>query len=303
MTRTRVFLISAAFLGLAGIAGYQARIADRQEREIAVLRRRAAELIADATSLRRQHDATARDLAEAERQLAELPAPPPADPSLSPQRRDEMKAWLGRVKQLRRLFEERPLQRIPELQFLTDQDWLRIAKIVNFESEEGIRRALAAARNTAISNFTQRLTPGLRQLAKSPNADGATTALALLPFLAQPVDATLLDRYELSKISSTRLGGRVEWIVQNKAPVDEDYDSCVRISASESGSFGSSSMPGVLGWIPNFNERLMRAANDYAAAKNGSAPPDVADVIAYFKPPLDPATAEKARRALLERRK
>ena len=125
----------------------------------------------------------------------------------------------------------------------------------------------------------------------------------MLPFLAQPVDATILDRYGLSKISSTRLGGRVEWIVQNKAPIDEDFDSCIQISASESGSFGSSAMPGPLGWIPDFNERLMGAIRAYAAAKNSSATPDIADIMPYFKPALDPATAEKAIHALREKQK
>lgn len=303
MTRARVYFLGTTFLALAGIAGYEARIAGRQERELATLRRRTAQLTADAVWLRRQRDATASDLAEAERQLAELPPLRPADPSVSAQRRNEMKTWLGRVKQLRRLFEERPNQRIPELQFLTDQDWLRIAKNVNFDSEDGTRRALAAARNTAISNFTQRLSDGLRKLAKSPNADSSATIRDLMPFLAQPVEATLLDRYELSKTSSTRLGGRTEWIVQNKAPIDEDYDGRVKINASESGSFGSSSMPGVLGWIPDFQERMMQAVKDYSAAKNGSAPPEIADVIPYFKPPLDPATAGKAIRAMLEKQK
>ncbi len=303
MTRLNVYLFATAFLVLAGVFGYQARVAHQHAQELAVLHKRSAQLTAETASLRRQHDASSRDLGEAERQLASLPTPRSADPSVSPERRGEMKTWLGRVKRLRQLFEERPDQQIPEMQFLTDQDWLRVAKTVSFESEEATRRSLAAIRDTAISNFTQRLSAPLRELAKSPNADGLTTILALTPFLTQPVDTTILDRYELVKFPSTRLGGRFEWSVQNKAPIDEDYDSRVQISASESGSYGASSKPGVLGWIPDFQERLMRAAKDYAAAKKDPSPPDMAELIAYFRPPLDPTTAEKAARAMRERRK
>jgi hypothetical protein len=205
------------------------------------------------------------------------------------------------VKQLRRLFDERSDQRIPELQFLTDQDWLRVAKNVNFDSEESTRRALAAARDTAVNHFTQRLSEGLRKFAKAPNLDGSASILALMGFLTPPIDVAILDRYELSKISSTRLGGKVEWIVQNKAPIDVDYDSRVRISASEVGSYASSSTPGVLGWIPDFQERMMSAAKDYTAERK-APPADLTDILPYFRPPLDPITAEKALKAMRDRK-
>ena len=61
----------------------------------------------------------------------------------------------------------------------------------------------------------------VQSVAKAPNADGSMGVLALTPFLSQPVDVSILDRYELSKISSTRIGGRVEWIVQKPPPFKE----------------------------------------------------------------------------------
>ncbi len=305
MTRPTVYGFVAAFIVLAGLARYEMQVASRQNQALVALRQRAAQLAAESASLRRERDATAQDLAAAEQQLAAVSKPRPDDPTFPPERRNEMKAWLSRVKNLHQLFDARPDQRIPEMQFLTDQDWLRVAKNARFDTEDDARRALAAMRDAAISHFTPQLSAALRKLIKSPGIDGLLNIYVLAPLLERPGDAPLLERYELVKglPDGLRLGGEVTWTVQTKAPVDAGYDSRVYVSASDSGSFGFSSAGAPAAWIPNFGERLTRATKDYTAARNGSTPVGLADILPFFNPPLDPAVAQNLLKTERERKR
>src|SRR4051812_24395987 len=117
MSRHHLFLFAAVVLALLGYMGFEVRIARRQEEELAALRQRAAKIEGEAAALRLEQNTVARDLAEAERQLAALPSSS-ADPKDSPERRSQLDTWLGRVRQLHRLFDTEPGQRIPEMQFL-----------------------------------------------------------------------------------------------------------------------------------------------------------------------------------------
>ncbi|MCX6952637.1 MAG: hypothetical protein NTV51_10810 [Verrucomicrobia bacterium] len=302
MKRPHRIVLVAGLLALLGSFGYATFVVLRRSAQLEELRQRAAQLAAESSALRRACDADLRNLAEAERQLAALPPLRDGDPSLSPERRTEIKAWLGRVKQLRRLFEERPDQRIPEMQFLTEQDWLRVTRNSELASDEGRRRALAAARDAAISQFTPQLMAALRTFARTAVIDSSPTIFALGPFFEKPVDPALLARYELRKAPPSGMRGNVEWSARNQSPIDPDYDSQFYVQASDVGNSGGGGVSAPLAWIPNFGERLARAAKDFAAA--GKTPAGgLGEVLPFFNPPLAPSTVEKILKAERERQK
>ena len=293
MTRRSLLVLSLAASALVGVVGYETRLAQRQDEPLRTLRRQVAELTRETSALQRERDTLARDLAEAERQLAALPPLRPAAPGVSPERHAEMKAWLARVKHLHRLFDERPAQRIPEMQFLTEEDWLRVAKDIQFDSDEETRRALAALRTAATERFKPRLMSALRSFAKTP-PENPTTILALQPFADPPIDPGLLARYELSRTTETP----PRWKVQTKAPVDADYDTRDTVEVYVDGRVSSSSsMAAPTAWIPDFQQQTMRAYQAYAKANKGTSAQGLAEVLPYFNPPLDPALAEKLLKA------
>ena len=293
MNQRHVIVLAAAFLALLGFAGYATSIVLQQREQLDALRNRSAQLATESATLRREREADVKELAEAERQLSELPPPKAGALTVSLEQRTEIKAWLARVKRLRQLFEERPDQRIPEMQFLTDQDWLRVAKSNELNSEDGRRKALAAARDAAISHFTSQLSMALWNFAKTASTDASPTIFTLGPFLEKPADAALLERYELRKAPPSGLRGSIEWSVQNKAPIDPDYDSQFYVRASDSGNSGMGNMSAPLAWIPDFRERAARAVKDFTAS--GKPPPTggLTDLLPYFNPPLDPATVAR----------
>lgn len=159
MNRRALVITATLGLGLAGFVGSEFRARQRIRAEADALAQHVHQLADEATRLKQQRDATARELAEAERQLAALPALKANDKILATGPRAEISAWLAKVKRLRGFFEARPEQRIPEMQSLTEDDWLRAAKTADLEGEENVRAAMAEMRSVAIKAFLSRLGP------------------------------------------------------------------------------------------------------------------------------------------------
>jgi hypothetical protein len=302
MKRSRLLPLGLGFLALAGLGGYEASVLSHQREQLHALGTTAAQLRAALAKLQREHLAATADLALAERQLAALPITRAPVANLTPQREIELSVWLGQVKQLRRLFDERPDQRIPELSLLTERDWLRDAKTARLDSEDGIRQALARLRDSAITAFQQsQLSPALRKFAKTAADDATPTIFALTPFFDAPVDPTMLGRYELGSVKNPSSRGSLQWRIQPLAPVDPDYDRRQQITASREGNYGSSSAGALYAWIPDFQERMQRAQKSFSAAKPGTQPTGYADVLPFVDPPFPPATVEKILKADRER--
>jgi hypothetical protein len=279
MTRGRLLLTAAGFIGLVTFAGYEIHSARELRIAAAVTNDALQHLRSEAAALRREQVTMAAELATAEQQLAAAaPAQRVGTAAAYPA---EITRWLNRVKHLRRLFEENSDQVIPEMNLLTDDDWLRVGQAVKFNSENDIRRALAAVRVAACQRFCAQLTPALRAYtAAFPNAKPASVH-ALLPFFISSPDPAILARYELQDPSGPRGYGPSTWFVQNKSPVDIVYDTRFRVAANS--SFLND---GAHAWIPDFFGRYQAATNAYSAANHGRPPDRSTDTLPFFNPPL-----------------
>ncbi len=303
MTRKQLILAACCWCALVGTAGFEARLISKQREQLAALR-----LAADARQhqlerLRREQDELRTELTEAERQLGDLPPPPEGASRRTPEHLAEMQAWLARLKQLRREFEQRPDQRIPEMRLLGDGDWLRLAKISRLDSEDSIRKAMAEIRGAAVARFTAYMRSALRTYVKVVGKEAPSSSLALAPYFEKPIDLAMLERYEVIAVpprpQTSRVkglvsaSGGVEWLVQNRAAVDGDYDyrNQVRADGSTSASFGP------WAWMPELHHRHNVASKSYAEANRGMQPSNIADVIPYFDPPLEASLAHKLIRA------
>lgn len=289
MNARSLFLI-AALLALVSAGVFQARVILRQREALHALQKRTADAQRQAASLRRECDTARHDLNAAEQQLAALPPRTFLDAATAT-RQAETNAWLARVKKLKQLFVERPDQRIPEMQWLTDEDWLRVAKRASFEDEHGTRKALGGLRDVAKGKFISRLSPALRAFAGTADGEPPASSLALASHFSGPIDAGVLQRYEIIKGSVSGDIGQGVLTVREKTPIDADYDS--RWHASSNGlnySHGSAGAP--YAWIPGFRERSARAHRAYTEANNGARASTTAHAIPFYNPPLDPAKIE-----------
>ncbi len=292
MSRRSLRFLAVAWLGLAVFTAYETRVAFQQRTQREALVAQTVQLNALATALRAEGASTTREIADAERQLGALPAPPTDDPQATPARQKEIAAWLARMKRLRQLFDERPAQRIPEMQFLTDEDWLRSAKTAQLESDDDIRRAMAQVRTAASAHFISAIATAVRNYGATNKTDKPASIAQLAAYFDPPVDPLLLGQYEVVDGIGAGTPNPASWGVRRQAPIDADYDSrpAVTTTAGRTGSRGSW---GPLAWDPDLSARYTRALRDYARSNSSDQPRGIATLLPFFNPPLEPALAER----------
>ena len=300
-----IVVSSLGLLGSIGFLGYTTSVAHRQEQQLQTLHQRSSQLQNELISTRREHDAVAREVQEAERQLASIPTPATTAGAveIAAERRAEMANWLKRVKRLKQLFDERPDQRVPEMKYLTDQDWLKVAKRVDLEAENGERKAFAAIRDAAAGHFTPQLSEALRKFATSSGDSAPPPMSVFARFLDPTADPEMLDRYEIIKTTEPYEKAQ-RWRVQTKAAIDADYDSRHYVDAYVDGrGHGGGSTGAPWAWIPDFRSQTERAHRAFTAANKGTSATGLADVLPYFNPPLSPALIEKLIKAEREQKR
>lgn len=288
MTRRRLLLLLP--LGaLAATVALQALRLDRTRVQLAAARTQNASLQRELSLARRNQHTAERDLGAAETQLAQLAPAAPSPGAPSGLSADPLVAsWLGRTRQLRALLERNPSHAIPELQHLTAEDWLRVAREAAFDTDEQRRQALAGLRHAAKLRLVPLLSPAAQQFTLAHLAGVPSTPADLAPYFTTPVASEILARYEIQ--TETSASSRSRWSLREKVPVDEDYDQRLRIESS--GSHGTRSGP--LAWHDDYAARLQNAYRTFTAAQPDTRrPPTLAQVVPYIQPPLPPATLEK----------
>jgi RNA polymerase sigma factor (sigma-70 family) len=147
------------------------------------------------------------------------------------------KAWLEKVNNLKKRFEENPTAKIPEMQFLTEQDWLNAAS-KKLETDADYRRASAALRNAAESKFDVVYQQALQKYLDANNNQFPTDVSQLQSYFNPPIDEAILQRWKLiptdGNASQGFAGG--DSVLTEKAPVDELFDSRDTIGLHGSGS-------------------------------------------------------------------
>jgi RNA polymerase sigma factor (sigma-70 family) len=163
--------------------------------------------------------------------------------------------WLSRVSELKQRLELNPQAKIPELKFLTKNDWLSVAR-GELKTEDNLRQAFGQLRTAGKTRFGGILESALRKYlgqsetsapdsaVRPDNADfrerypgarvGKSTAILddltnlsqLNAYFDMPISNDLLDRWEILPVSSEqskRMYGN--WLITEKEPLDQQFDS------------------------------------------------------------------------------
>lgn len=139
---------------------------------------------------------------------------------------DEMPRRQARVARLKQWLEEMPEEKIPELQFLSENDWIRRVDDP-LVTDDDYRSAISWLRMDADGEFAQRTFPALQQYVQVNNGQFPTDLAQLKPYFESPIDDAVLHRYEIvptkSLVSSlAELGG--DKLITEKAPINEELD-------------------------------------------------------------------------------
>ncbi len=159
-----------------------------------------------------------------------------------------VQSWMGRVADLKRRLEQMPDQKIPELCFLTELDWIDATK-GQLDTDTDYRKSMAALREAGQGNFATLACEALRRYLKDrdPRLDLSrilqgggdwrqinklvveqfpTDLSQLQPYFESRIDDAILQRWEIlagDKLKGLGIQGPVA--ITQKAAVDEKYDA------------------------------------------------------------------------------
>jgi chromosome segregation ATPase len=253
MTALQKTSIAATLFAAVGAGIYEARRASALQSQIQAGQQPQAALAEQNQQLTRERDAATRQLAalreENERlnrnsgellrlrgEVAQLrpaqqqgqsktAAIDPNDPDIQ-----SFLAFRAKAKEISRYLEQMPDKKIPELKLLIDEDWMSAVRSAKFDTDADIRQTLSKLRNLA----KERLPMGsaLNAFLRATGGQLPTDLSQLKPYLkfgdTSVDDATLdaiLERYTLLHTGNLRDIPPNAWIVVEKAPVDNDYDT------------------------------------------------------------------------------
>jgi RNA polymerase sigma factor (sigma-70 family) len=305
MTMMQKTLISATLAAIAGAGFYEANQAARLRDQVQALRMERAPLAEQIKQLQRERDGASNRLAlladenayansisaELLRLRAELSrlrrdslpvAASKADGS--PDAAEAASSWLNRVTQLKRHIEQTAGAKIPELHYLTEQDWLNAARY-ELNSEPDYRRAFSTLRDAAENKFALMIQKALKNYRRA-NQQMPTDMNQLQPYFDTPVDEAILQRWEVAPaetIQSLGLGGDV--IITQRAPVDDVFDNRFGIGPEGTGSTDFLSHE-----VAKTMDPLYTA---FKAEHNGHWPDDVSQLQPYVTTPEQQAAWQK----------
>jgi RNA polymerase sigma factor (sigma-70 family) len=135
-------------------------------------------------------------------------------------------SWAVQVKRLKDQLAQMPEKSIPELQLLNDQDWFDAVGQTNLmQTDADIREALNRLRRTAKNKLAPLMQQALGNYTKANNEQLPGDMSQLAPFFEEPVDDSVLQRYELLYTGKLADVPPNQPLVVEKAPVDEKYDT------------------------------------------------------------------------------
>jgi hypothetical protein len=267
-------MLIAAFLVLATSTLFQIQRIHDQREQLHKLARKSGEYEVDNRRLREERDrsfaaiTTAQNAIDAMQQVGEYAIT-----------NSELGAWLGRVNRLKQWLQAAPEKGIPEMQFLSSNDWLSVTLDNPLDSDAKIRDALSKLRY--IAKTKPQVGPNLMQALRAyskTHVQPPSDPTELRPYLNPPLSDEILQRYQpVPEIAGENdangairdgvrimVSGRIA--LQEKAPVDEDYDTWIVYTEK-----GGSTMGGVsqLGKMVN---QAMRALNKANNGQDASTP-------------------------------
>ena len=249
MTTLQKTLITATIAAAVGAGIYGVRQASMLRTQVQTLRQQQAPLTEQIQKLQRERDDTAKGLAAVNEENARLRSNSPESELLklrgevgvlrrnSTQTNDPVlqaaMAWLAKKEKLQRAFEESPDQRIPEMQFLTDEDWLSLVKDLKLDTDDDVRFAMHYVRSSAKMNSTPMIQTALKKFMEANNGNWPEDVAQLKPFFDQPIDDAILQRYKILDKEQTWSGWLNGMILVEKESVDRYAERQIAIGPAK----------------------------------------------------------------------
>jgi len=217
------------------------------------------------------------------RELARLRAGA-ADSGHDPSIQATLQTLAARATLLKRHLEQTPQMRIPELQLVSDKEWIDAVAKRDLATEEDYREALNRLRGSAKGMFGNSMQKALRQYVTEHGGVLPTEISQLQPYFNPPADPAMLQRYQITQNGNVAdLSAKDRVISEIAPPVDDEHDT--RFTFGLNGTSSQS--------VSRGSDALEAAARAYAAANNGLLPRDASQISPYLQQPVDPTQIQK----------
>lgn len=213
MTTLQKTLITVTVTVLAGGGIYEARHAAQLRGRVQTLQQQQAPLAEQIRQLHRERDDATNRLASLADELAKVKnnnlelmklrgqmtqlrneTEIESDPAFP-----KARLWMAKELKLRQQFEQHPDQWIPEMKFLSSEEWLDQARKADLDTANGIRCALSNVRVAAAFSFGSKISQALQTYMITHNQQLPDSTSQLSPYFKPPVDEAgkILSRYEM----------------------------------------------------------------------------------------------------------
>ncbi len=235
---------------------------------------------------------------ERDRMLAEISAAESAITAVQRQSKyattdSELGAWLSRVDRLKQRLRTAPEKKIPEMQFLSSNDWLSVTLDNPLNTDAKIRYALSQLRLMAKMKpqVAGNLAAALQAYGKSNNGLSPSDPRQLQPYLNPPLPDELLQRYEPAPEvpgqndardvirPGLHLRGSGPIVLQEKAPVDDDYDTWIGFTKNKNWAVTE---------ISQLATTVNQAMKSFAQANNGTNATTPEQLLPYLPTSIEP---------------
>lgn len=212
------------------------------------------------------------------KKLAQLEAAPSSDGTAA-------RKLIERVSALKDQFDVSPEAWIPELELVTEEDWI-IAASGKIDSEVGIRRAMSRIRSIGEGRFAGLASEALRTYLKNHNDQFPSEMSELAGVFEDDVNDAVLDRWMIADsdlVKNVRVGE--DYIITQKAPVDDLFDQRHVVGSNGRGStdfFSSKS-----------EELFSELSQIYQDSNNGEQPKNPSKLLPYVRTPEDQEVFDK----------
>ena len=204
----------------------------------------------------------------------------------------ELTAWLGRVNRLKQFLRDSPQKGIPEMQYLNSNDWLSVTLDNPSDTNAKIRSALSKLREMAKMKpqIFKNIINGLQAYTKANHGDIPTDPLQLRPYLNPPLSDDVLQRYEIAPEvpgendangvirEGLHMTGNGRIVLQEKFPVDEDYDTWSGYTEKGGAAINS---------ISQLGKTVNAAMDAYTKTNPGLKASTPEQLLPYFTTPVD----------------
>ena len=195
------------------------------------------------------------------------------------------KDWLARVGQLKQRLAQTPDSNIPELQLLSEEDWLAAVKDRNLNSDSEYRRALSTLRYAGENKFASKVQSALQKYYQANDKQFPTDFSQLQPYFDSPVDEAIIQRWEITSAKTVPNLGFGPVIITQKAAVDDLFDQRIAVGQNGMGSTDFLSS--------EYRNALQSVYKDFSAANNGQDPTDISQLLPYATTPEQKTAIQK----------